>query len=81
MADTDGTYELTLTDDATACERAGSDGDLPTFTPGGLALLWSGAQTCANIRMAGLLTGGTAQDDAVLDAACAGLPLHVRDYF
>ena len=93
VAGTDGDYRLLVSDDGVACSRSGGvggggggdgdgDGDDPaTFTPGGLALLWSGAQTCANIRMAGLLHGGRPEDDAVLDAVCAGRPLHVRDYF
>lgn len=81
VSGTDGSYRLTASEDGVTCERTDPEGDHPTFTPGGLALLWSGAQTCANVRMAGLLTGGTAEDDAVLDAVCAGRPLHVRDYF
>lgn len=89
VADTDGDYRLHVTDDGVSCASAGrgesGDGaeadDMATFTPGGLALSWSGAQTCANIRMAGLLHGGRPEDDAVLDAVCAGRPLHVRDYF
>ncbi|WP_182481361.1 GNAT family N-acetyltransferase [Nocardioides immobilis] len=81
IAGTEGDYRLLLTDDGVACAPGNGGRDIATFTPGGLALLWSGAQTCANIRMAGLLQGGTPEDDAVLDAACAGRPLHVRDYF
>ncbi len=34
------------------------------LTPSGLALAWAGAQTCANLRMAGHLSGGTAENDA-----------------
>lgn len=51
------------------------------LTPHGLALLWSGAQSCGNLRLAGHLTDGSPADDAALDALLGGRQLHVRDYF
>ena len=51
------------------------------LSPAGLALAWSGAQTCANLRMAGHLRGGSPETDAVLDRLLAPRPLHIRDYF
>jgi hypothetical protein len=46
----------------------------------GLALAYAGAQSTANLRMAGLLTGpGT--HDATLDALLGGRQVHIRDYF
>lgn len=52
----------------------------PTFAPRGLSLLYAGAATCADLRMAGLLTGSTDQD-AALDSLLDGRQLHIRDYF
>jgi predicted acetyltransferase len=47
----------------------------------GLALLWSGAATPAAVRRAGLMTGGSAEDDAFLAAATAGPAPQIVDYF
>ena len=55
--------------------------DAPVLTPGGLALAWAGAQTCANLRMAGHLSDGTPEDEAALDRVFAPRPIHIRDYF
>ncbi len=52
-----------------------------TFTPAGLALVYAGAQSCANLRVAGLLHGGDLADDLDWDALFAGRQLHIRDYF
>ena len=46
----------------------------------GLALAWAGAQTCANLRMAGHLSGGMENDEA-LDRVLVPRPIHIRDYF
>ena len=75
-----GAYRLLVRDGAAECERTQPVDGLPTFTPRGLALAYAGAQTCANIRMAGLLTGPTTHD-ATLDTLLGGRPLHIRDYF
>ena len=58
---------------------AGSPGG-PTFAPRGLALFYAGAVSCADLRMAGLLTGSSAHDRA-LDTLFDGRQLHIRDYF
>ena len=55
-------------------------GDRPTFTSAGLAQSWAGAQSTANVRLAGGLTG-PAEHDAVWDALWGGRQVHVRDYF
>ncbi|WP_402469169.1 GNAT family N-acetyltransferase [Isoptericola aurantiacus] len=52
----------------------------PTFTSAGLALSYAGAQSCANLRLAGHLSGPDAHD-AVWDAVWAGRQVHVRDHF
>lgn len=76
----DGSYAVTASDGSSACERVPASDALPTFTPRGLALAWSGAQSCTNLRMAGLLTGPPDQD-AAIDRLFGGRQLHVRDYF
>lgn len=77
----DGTYELA----GGQCVRVGDAGPVPAaapvYTPGGLALAWSGAQSSANIRMAGGLRGGDAESDAAMDRALGGWQLHIRDAF
>ncbi len=90
---TDGRYRVTAADDGVTCERLGDDGrdagrgdgrgdgTPATFTPAGLALAWAGAQTAGNLRMSGMLTGGSPAGDAFLDVLLRGNPLHVRDYF
>ena len=75
----DGGYRLEL-GDATSCERAEVGDDVATFTVQGLALAWSGAQSCANLRLAGHLSG-PAGHDRLLDALLRSRPVHVRDYF
>ena len=78
---TDGTWRLEVTDGRARCEPADPAPDAPVLSPGGLALAWSGAQTCANLRMAGHLRGGSPETDALLDRLLAPRPLHIRDYF
>jgi predicted acetyltransferase len=69
----EGTVRVVADDDA-------SPGDRPTFTSGGLALTWSGAQSTANARLAGGLTG-PGEHDTTWDALWGGRQVHVRDYF
>ena len=52
----------------------------PRFTGRGLALSYAGTQGCANLRMAGLLSGDDSHD-RLWDAALGGRQVHVRDYF
>ncbi|MGH8967202.1 MAG: sterol carrier protein domain-containing protein, partial [Actinomycetes bacterium] len=61
-------------------DDAAIPGDRPTFTSGGLAQSWAGAQSTANLRLAGELVG-PAGHDAVWDALWGGRQVHVRDYF
>jgi hypothetical protein len=53
----------------------------PNFAPCGLALIYAGAASGADQRMAGLLTGGSVEDDRRLDTLFDGRQLHIRDYF
>jgi predicted acetyltransferase len=55
-------------------------GDRMTFTSGGLAQSYAGAQSSANLRLAGHLTG-PGEQDAAWDALWGGRQVHVRDYF
>jgi predicted acetyltransferase len=83
--DLDGAWTLTVSDgvtrvvrDAVALEDAHHE--RPVLSPNGLALLYAGAQSAANLRFAGGLTGPPAHD-AVLTALFSGRQVHVRDYF
>ncbi|HET9648373.1 MAG TPA: GNAT family N-acetyltransferase [Microlunatus sp.] len=76
----DGTYVLQVADGASVCERSRT-GDDRTLAPRGLALLYAGVQSCANLRFAGLLTGGDPRHDPLWDCLFAGRPMHIRDYF
>jgi predicted acetyltransferase len=76
-----GSWQLTIEQGKATCTPTEETKGGPVLTPSGLALAWAGAQTCANLRMAGHLSGGTAQDDAVLDRMLEPRPIHIRDYF
>jgi predicted acetyltransferase len=72
-------YELTVQEEKATCVAA-DHADL-TFTPQGFALLFAGAQSCANLRLAGHLVGGEVGQDLDWDALFAGRQRHIRDYF
>jgi predicted acetyltransferase len=79
LGTTNGAWRLVIErGKATCVPAAAADG--PVMTPGGLALAWAGAQTCANLRMAGHLSGGMENDEA-LDRVLAPRPIHIRDSF
>ena len=50
-------------------------------TPAGLALMFAGAQSSANLRSAGHLSGGVTDEDGTWDALFGGRQQHVRNYF
>lgn len=75
-----GAYTLTVGDGVSTCERSSSTDGVPVFAPRGLALLYSGAQSCAAIRAAGLLSGDTSTDLA-LDGFFGARTPHIRDYY
>ncbi|WP_332641770.1 GNAT family N-acetyltransferase [Aeromicrobium sp.] len=62
------------------CEPA-THQDTRELTPQGLAALYAGAQSCANLRSTSQLTGGDIADDETFDAAFGGRQVHIRDYF
>ena len=79
LGTTNGAWRLVIErGKATCAPAAATDG--PVLTPSGLALAWAGAQTCANLRMAGHLSGGMENDEA-LDRVLAPRPIHIRDSF
>ncbi|MDQ6657377.1 MAG: GNAT family N-acetyltransferase, partial [Actinomycetota bacterium] len=79
IQDQNGDYQVTVSGGAIACRRGGSGG--PTFTAQGLALRYAGTQSCGNLRLAGQLAGGNADEDSTWDAVFGGHQFHIRDYF
>ena len=47
----DGGFRITVSNGTATCGRVAVAGDVPTFTTQGLALVFAGAQSCANLRM------------------------------
>jgi hypothetical protein len=80
FGDLDGGWRITLEVGTARCERA-SDAAGPVLSVRGLSLLYAGVGSMANLRLAGLASGGDAARDADLDAAFAGPAFHIRDYF
>jgi predicted acetyltransferase len=72
-------YQLTVQEGKATCVPA--DHADQTFTPQGLALLFAGAQSCANLRLSGQLVGGEVGQDLDWDALFGGRQRHIRDYF
>jgi len=72
-------YELKVKEGRAVCSHA--DHADRMLTPQGLALLYAGAQSCANLRLAGHLNGGDLNQDLDWDALFAGRQRHIRDYF
>jgi predicted acetyltransferase len=79
LAENDGGYQLTVAEGRANCVPA-DHGD-QTFSPQGLALLYAGTQSCANLRMAGHLHGGDVSQDLDWDALFGGRQQHIRDHF
>lgn len=80
-----GAWTLTVSGGVTHLERDSitiddAHHERPVLSPNGLALLYAGTQSAANLRTAGHLTG-TADHDAELSALFVGRQVHVRDYF
>ncbi|GAB3623573.1 GNAT family N-acetyltransferase [Mariniluteicoccus endophyticus] len=77
----DGTWELEVSGGGGECRRTSADDAAPVFSARGLALWYAGAQSAANLRMAGMLHGGDPARDRDLDALTGGRQVHIRDYF
>ena len=80
VGEVNGGYRLRVGDGRAECGREESTTG-PELHGRGLALLYAGVQSAANLRFAGLLSGGTSADDEVLDTLFGGRQLHIRDYF
>ena len=80
FGDLDGGWRITLGAGTARCERV-SDAAGPVLTVRGLSLLYAGVGSLANLRLAGLASGGDPDRDADLDAVFAGPAFHIRDYF
>jgi predicted acetyltransferase len=76
----DGPYRLEVAEGVGIC-TAEDHTDDRTFHPRGLALIYAGVQSCANLRWAGLLTGGRPEQDVVWDTLFGGRQFHIRDYY
>ncbi|MDX6276201.1 MAG: hypothetical protein QOJ72_329, partial [Nocardioidaceae bacterium] len=76
----DRDHRLSVHDGMAECAPA-TVADGRTFTPQGLASLYAGAQSCANLRFTGNLRGGDLSEDATWDALFGGRQPHIRDYF
>lgn len=79
LAELDGGYRLEIDGGAARCGRSHPGSRI--LTPRGLALLYAGAQSCANLRAAGHLSGGEAAEDLMWDAVFGGRQAHIRNYF
>ncbi|HEY5978623.1 MAG TPA: GNAT family N-acetyltransferase [Microlunatus sp.] len=75
-----GAYRWEVAEGVGTCV-AEQHSDDRTFHPRGLALLYAGVQSCANLRWAGLLTGGRPEQDPVWDTLFGGRQFHIRDYY
>jgi predicted acetyltransferase len=80
VTDRNGTYLLRVADGHSVCVRADSPAER-VFAARGLALLYAGVQSCANLRFAGLLSAGDPGEDALWDCLFGGRQMHIRDYF
>lgn len=80
---TDVAYRLEVAEGIGVCTRDdhAGHGDDRTFHPRGIALLYAGVQSCANLRWAGLLHGGRPEQDVVWDTLFGGRQFHIRDYY
>ncbi len=81
LAENNAAYAISIAEGRARCtvdDRADPD---RVLTPHGLALLYAGAQSCANLRFAGHLTGGDAAGDPDFDAAFGGRQAHIRDFY
>ena len=80
LAENNAAYAVSIVDGRASCTVAGVDPER-VLTPHGLALLYAGAQSCANLRLAGHLTGGDVTEDLDWDAALGGRQVHIRDFY
>ena len=80
LAANNGGYVVAVAAGRASCVRDDHVSDR-ILTPRGLAVLYAGVQSCANLRAAGLLSGGDVEQDLDWDALFGGRQAHIRDYF
>jgi predicted acetyltransferase len=80
LAANNGGYVVAVAAGRASCVRDDHGNDR-ILTPRGLALLYAGVQSCANLRAAGLLSGGVVGQDLDWDGLFGGRQAHIRDYF
>jgi predicted acetyltransferase len=78
--DLDGSWVLEVAAGSVRVTTTPHDSTGLVFTAAGLALSYAGAQSCANLRLAGHLRG-PADLDTTWDALWGGRQVHVRDDF
>jgi predicted acetyltransferase len=79
LSENNGGYVLDVSNGRGSCTRAELGGRV--FTPQGLALMFAGTQSSANLRAAGLVSGGDVDEDGTWDAHFGGRQPHIRNYF
>jgi predicted acetyltransferase len=79
LAENNGAYRLQVSAGEARCSAGGRENRV--LTPQGLALLFAGVQSCANLRAAGHLWGGDVGEDLDWDALFGGRQQHIRDYY
>lgn len=80
LEENNAAYRISVRGGQAECVRNDADPDR-VLTPHGLALLYAGAQSSANLRAMGHLSGGTLDEDLDLDAAFGGHQAHIRDFY
>lgn len=81
LPENDAAYQISVSAGYAECAVEDAAEDDRVLTPHGLALLYAGAQSSANLRAAGHLAGGDLADDLDWDAAFGGRQAHIRDFY
>ena len=81
LTENDAAYQVSISAGYAECTKEDDPEDDRGLTPHGLALLYAGAQSSANLRAAGHLIGGDLADDLDWDAAFGGRQAHIRDFY
>ena len=79
FADLEGSWRLRVAGGRATCHRTDAKPG-PWFTTRGLAVSYAGAQSTANLRMAGLVAGDAGRDPE-WGTLFGGRQVHVRDDF
>ena len=81
LTENDAAYRISVAGGHAECTVDDSADPDRIITPNGLALLYAGAQSSANLRAAGHLSGGSVAEDQDWDAAFGGRQVHIRDFY